>query len=37
MDIVDMIIQETDFLLDDKVRDLINKSPPEEVLLIKME
>lgn len=37
VEIVDMIIRETDFLLDDKVRDLISKSTPEEVLLIKME
>ena len=37
IEIVDMIIRETDFLLDDKVRDLISKSTDEEVLLIKME
>lgn len=35
--IVDMIIEETDFLLDDKVRDLISKSSEDEVLVIKME
>lgn len=35
--IVDMIIAETDFLLDDKVRDLISKSSEDEVLVIKME
>lgn len=35
--IVDMIIEETDFLIDDKVRDLISKSSEEEALAIKME
>jgi hypothetical protein len=32
-----MIIEETDFLLDDKVRDLISKSTEDEILVIKME
>ncbi len=32
-----MIIEETDFLLDDKVRDIISKSSEEEAMLIKME
>jgi hypothetical protein len=32
-----MIIEETDFLLDDKVRDIISKSSSEEAMLIKME
>lgn len=32
-----MIIEETDFLIDDKVRDLISKSSEEEALAIKME
>ena len=35
--IVDMIIEETDFLIDDKVRDLISKSSEEEALAIKLE
>ena len=32
-----MIIEETDFLLDDKVRDIISKSTADEAMLIKME
>lgn len=32
-----MIIEETDFLIDDKVRDLISKSSEEEALAIKLE
>jgi hypothetical protein len=35
--IINMIIEETDFLLDDKVRDIISKSSEEEAMLIKME
>ncbi len=34
---MEMVIDETDFLLDDKVRDLISKSNEEEIIGIKME